>query len=110
MGGVELIERQSDHGDGAKGKPSLIAQPRVAPVANGSGVHPGQPGKGLLRKMSVRQCGANLARGFRPVGREQHGLSSHGESKQDAEADEGQCGDKIEKGACNVKHGLSLSG
>jgi hypothetical protein len=44
------------------------------------------------------------------VGRKQHGLSSHGESEQDAEADEGQCGNEIENGACNVKHGLALSG
>lgn len=79
-------------------------------MANGSRVYAGQSGKGLLRKMSVRQCGANLTGCFWPVGRKQHGLRSHGESKQDAEADEGQCGDKIENGACNFKHGLALSG
>jgi hypothetical protein len=105
-----LIQRDPDHGDGTRGKPSLIPKPRVAPMSNGSRVHAGQSGKGLLRKMAVRQCGANLTGCFWPVGREQHGLSSKGESEDNAEADEGQCGDKIENGAGNVKHGLALSG
>jgi hypothetical protein len=79
-------------------------------MANGSRVHAGQPGKGLLRKMAVRQCGANLTGCFWPVGRKQHGLSSEGESEDNAEADESDGSDKIENGACNVKHGLTLSG
>jgi hypothetical protein len=44
------------------------------------------------------------------MGRKQHGSSSHGESKQDAERHKGDGGNEIENGAGSVKHGLGLSG